>query len=210
MRDQAKVFPIRGLINYLLLSEVDIVYVDGARGGGTNEVVSTLVENMPNSILYTPLGHRKSRCVINARGAVVGGDAGLDIGQAHLGVLDFLEQCPVNETVIIDRSPLSSLVFEPEDPSSRKEVEGFLERIRRSNLRCAFILATSADGLFDSDVRTERTHEQTLYSNLMKDHLLSTDVPISYFEASRSWKCSTQGWETFVYPIRMTTRWQYK
>lgn len=201
---------IKELVNFLMVSGTEIVYVDGARSSGANELVKELVKLLPEAILYTPLGNRKDRCAIADDGAVVGGDAGLDIGQAHLGVLDFLEQCPVDQTVVIDRSPLSSLVFEPNDPSSTQEVRGFLERVNRAQLRVAFVLATCATDTFPTDRSAPLIVEQEKYLDLFSTWLASTEAPMHVFDAHRKWADARNGYTTTVHPVKLTTRWNYR
>lgn len=135
---------IPDLVNFLMLARADVVHVEGARGplGAKRQVLNELEERLPYCVRYeAALQHSD---VDEATGAILGPYYGLDVGQARLGALDFLEQVPVDQVVLFDRSPLSSLVYEPDNSGSNAEVSGWLHRVQFGRLRQVLVVATNA------------------------------------------------------------------
>lgn len=128
------------LANFITLVRADVVLVDGPRGAGKTEVIDQLCELLPRAARYEAAAHHGE--VHEITRAILGPHHGLDVGQARLGALDFLEQVPVEGVVVFDRSPLSSVVYEPLDPASRAEVDGWVHRARTGRLRQVLLVIT--------------------------------------------------------------------
>lgn len=136
-------YSLPDLVNFLMISRADVVHVEGPRGSLSAKrfVLDRLEECLPNCVRYeAALQHHE---VDTATGAILGPHYGLDVGQARLGALDFLEQVPVDQLVLFDRSPLSSLVYEPESAGSEAEVHGWLHRVQYGRLRQVLVVAVS-------------------------------------------------------------------
>ena len=196
---------LRGLANFIMLARADVVLVDGARGvkyGGKQHVLDQLQEILPRAVRYeAALQHDD---VDAATGAILGPHRGLDVGQARLGALDFLEQVPVDQLVLFDRSPLSSEVYEPSDPASSAEVAGWLHRVKHGNLRQVLVIA------LDENARGAALDEQHALENAVE-----TRVLVPGFEAPRMHVFFARTWvdlhrvECCCTAKHLTTAWNY-
>jgi hypothetical protein len=189
-----------------MLTSTNVVLVDGARGvkhGGKSYVLQQLQELLPNAVRYEAALHHED--VDTATGAILRPFQGLDVSQARLGALDFLEQVPVDQVVLFDRSPLSSVVYEPKDPSSFDEVRGWMHRVKRGNLRQLHVLVR------DEDAAGVALEEQIALETAYETHVLvlGMEYPrMHLFEArtyveDRRMRCA-------VVARHLTPTWNYR
>jgi hypothetical protein len=134
-----------------------------------SELLDQLLKALPDAVRYEAAQQHQE--VHEVTGAILGPKHGLDVGQARLGALDFLEQVPVDQLVLFDRSPLSSLVFEPNDPASVAEVDGWMHRVQHGNTRQILIIA-----LYE-DATGVHANEQKMLLNAVESHVLREGMP---------------------------------
>lgn len=144
MNTAAGMLPLQmgDLVNFIMLARANVVHVDGPRSStatGKSHVLAALAEALPDTVRYeASLQHADIDALT---GSIVGPHHGVEVGQARLGVLDFLEQVPVDQTLLFDRSPLSSAVF----GRSKVEMLGWMHRIKHGQLRQILVLALEED-----------------------------------------------------------------
>lgn len=192
---------IRSLINFILATRADVVHIDGAREMGKDIVLDQLRRDCPNSVVYEAT-HACGE-IDELTGAILGGNQGLGIGQARLGALDFLEQVPVDQVVLFDRSPLSSLVFEPTNPSSFAEVHGWIHRITHGRLRQILILVEN------EHAPELRLAEQQRYETLVAEYLLAQGVSLRMHVFTARIGIQDRKQTLGITASHLTTAWDY-
>lgn len=190
---------MRGLANFIMLAGANVVLVDGARGCGKDDVLQDLANLLPQSVTYEAAAYHGD--VHPETGAILRPHHGLDVGQARLAALDFLEQVPVDQVVLFDRSPMSSMVFEPDDDASRGEMEGWLRRVHEGQLRQVLVVAFSDDGA--------RAAEQDRYAILLEAMLeRGAGSRLHVFETRT--EVVDRCLRTRVRARHLTTAWNYR